>query len=43
MRTAGVPNVNGPLLDLMTGTAVGRAAVDGVLVVEAPAGRVQLK
>ncbi len=42
VSTASVTDVYRPLLDAMPSSAVRRASINGVLVVKAPAGRVQL-
>jgi hypothetical protein len=43
VETAGIPDVDVSLLDVVAGAAVGHTAVDGVLVVEAAAGRVEFQ
>ncbi len=42
MGRAGVADVDGPLLYRMAGLAIGWASVNGVLVIEASASRVEL-
>ena len=43
MKTAGIADVNGTLLNAVARTTVRRTAVDGMLIIETPAGRVQLE